>query len=840
MKLTRLANKAVKELRAFRISASGRNLRTAFLVAVTSLAARQLCAQEGVSLETADQIRKLSAEKADQHLPVRLRGVVTFFDESLYSRFIQDATAGIYLKESTNLPALVPGQFIEVEGETSRGEYAPVIIPAKISVLGEAALPSAKPASFEQLASGQEDSQFVEVHGIVRASYTESGYQVIEIATGGGRLTVYARGVSFDQTRELLDSTVRVRGVCSTEFNRQRQLFAIRLLVPRPGDFVIEKPATADPFAIPSQSIGSLLQFTPQGTYGHRVKVAGTLIYQRLGTSLFIQDADHGLFVQSKERIPLAVGDRVEVLGFPGKGEYTPILQDALYHIIGPGSKPAAVPIDLDQALKGTYDCRLVRMEATLLDRVRQSREQFLVLEAGDFVFHAYQEQEGPDPFAQLENGSQVAVTGLCLVEPGNEWIAGENWRAKSFRLLFRTASDVVVLQTPSWWTLRRLLWMVSLLGVIVFAAFVWVVVLRRRVHEQTEIIRQRLRMEAALKERYVDLFENANDMVYTHDLQGLITSINHAGEHLVGLGRDQILSLNIVDLIVPEQRAAARHWLEQVVKGDGAQTVEWDVAGRVGQRITLEISARLVEQTGRQVEVEGIARDITERKRLERELLEISNREQRRIGHDLHDGVCQQLVGIGYLTETLADRLQEKSAPESAEAERISYLLNHAILQTRGVARGLFPVRLEENGLVSALEELTVHASQLFQITCRFHCEDPARSVDNAIALHLYYIVQEAIANAAKHGKAKNVVVSLEPTRERHSLSVKDDGVGFKLPGSNQGGMGLRIMNYRARVIGASLEIKSQSGEGTQVICLFVPAFSGASSNSETLASTK
>src|SRR6185436_17849843 len=156
-----------------------------------------------------------------------------------------------------------------------------------------------------------------EVRGIVRASYKEAGYQVIEIATGGGRLTAYARDLSLDQNKELLDSTVRVRGVCSTEFNRQRQLFAIRLLVPAASDFVIEKLSTTDPFAIPTQSIASLLQFTPQGTYGHRVKVAGTVIYHRLGTSLFIQDADQGLFIQSKQRTPLTIGDQVEVLGFP-------------------------------------------------------------------------------------------------------------------------------------------------------------------------------------------------------------------------------------------------------------------------------------------------------------------------------------------------------------------------------------------------------------------------------------------------------------------------------------------------------------------------------------------
>jgi len=202
-----------------------------------------------------------------------------------------------------------------------------------------------------------------------------------------------------------------------------------------------------------------------------------------------------------------------------------------------------------------------------------------------------------------------------------------------------------------------------------------------------------------------------------------------------------------------------------------------------------------------------------------------------------LHDGVCQQLVGISYLTETLADRLQEKGAAESAEVERINYLLNNTLLQTRGVARGLFPVRLEENGLVSALEELAANASQLFQLDCRFVCEHPPAFVENTIALHLYYIVQEAIANAAKHGKAKNVVITLDPVNDRFALMIKDDGAGFSANGARQTGMGLRIMDYRARVIGATLEVKSMPGAGTQLNCVFLPLFRESNQSHEKIA---
>src|SRR5208337_763940 len=176
-------------------------------------------------------------------------------------------------------------------------------------------------------------------------------------------------------------------------------------------------------------------------------------------------------------------------------------------------------------------------------------------------------------------------------------------------------------------------------------------------------------------------------------------------------------------------------------IKGAEIPPVELDFINRAGQRVRLEIGARMIEQAGKQAEVEGIGRDITERKRLEKEILEISNREQRRIGHDLHDGVCQQLAGIAYRIDILADQLQEKGATESAEAERVGALVNDAITKTRGVARGLFPVQLEENGLIWALEDLAANAGNLFRIKCNLSYEEPFPAVENDVALHLFYI---------------------------------------------------------------------------------------------------
>ncbi len=776
-------------------------------------------------LRTAEQIRRLTPEQAALHFPVKLRGVVTVFDQRLFSRFLQDDTAGIYIGDNTNLPPLTSGQVVEIKGVTFPGEYAPILMPTVIEVVGTASLPPAKPVSYEQLTSGQEDSQFVEIHGVVRSAQfdEQTNHQLIDIATGGGRLTAYAHGLPGARLADLVDSTVQVRGVCVTLFNRQRQLFRLRLLVPRPEDLVVEEPSASDPFTVPLQSIGTLQQFAPEGTYGHRVKVAGTVIYRQGDNTLYIQDEKEGLYVQTQQPGTLLAGDRVEVVGFPAKGAYTPMMEDAVYRTVATEQLLTPEKIKADAALKGNYDCRLVTIEATVLERVRQSREQFVVLQADGIIFNAYIEgKEAGTGFTYLQKGSKVVVTGVCLIEPGNDWHAGEDWRAKSFHVLMRTAGDVLVLEYPPWWTLQKMLWMVGVLGLFVLVAMVWVVVLRSRVRAQTEIISQKLQLEATLKERYVELFENANDFVYTHDMDGKITSINQTGEQLLQRPRQEVLDKNIVDLVVEEEQAAARKWLDEVLKGAETPAAEWDFKAASGHRVKLEVSTRLIKQQGAGVEVEGIARDITERKRLEREILEISNREQRRIGHDLHDGVCQLLAGIALMSESLANLLDEKGVPESSQAERISTLINTAINQTRGVARGLFPVRLEENGLPSALEELAANISELFKINCRFVSEQPPAGVDNEIALHLYYIVLEAVANAVKHGKAKNIVITLEPVKDRYLLGVEDDGTGFVTAATPQTGMGIRIMQYRARVIGATLNLENRAGCGTHVTCLF------------------
>jgi signal transduction histidine kinase len=173
-------------------------------------------------------------------------------------------------------------------------------------------------------------------------------------------------------------------------------------------------------------------------------------------------------------------------------------------------------------------------------------------------------------------------------------------------------------------------------------------------------------------------------------------------------------------------------------------------------------------------------------------------------------------------MSQVLEQQLAKKSHPTAAQAGRIAEHVREAIAQTRMLARGLSPVSMEANGLMSALEELTKTITELFDIECRFECEETMLISDNAAATHLYRIAQEAINNAIKHGKARKIVVALERYKSNNRLRITDNGTGFPKELNDHSGMGLQIMKYRAGMIGASLEIQRADGKGTSVICVF------------------
>jgi signal transduction histidine kinase len=229
----------------------------------------------------------------------------------------------------------------------------------------------------------------------------------------------------------------------------------------------------------------------------------------------------------------------------------------------------------------------------------------------------------------------------------------------------------------------------------------------------------------------------------------------------------------------------------------------------------------QLLEQLSRDLSFGILSlRGRADRAELTRQVLDISEREQRRLGQDLHDGVGQSIIGIGYLISAVQQNLVRKNVHEAAELDQIKQMVGTTVQQAHDLARGLFPEELRRGGITDALQELARRTQDMFGMVCDFRVETPVRLADANLASQVYRIAQEAVNNAVKHSKAPMIHIRLAQRSGRIILTVRDTGVGFTPQAGSSGGMGQRIMKYRADLIGATLKVESACGKGTTVTC--------------------
>ena len=283
----------------------------------------------------------------------------------------------------------------------------------------------------------------------------------------------------------------------------------------------------------------------------------------------------------------------------------------------------------------------------------------------------------------------------------------------------------------------------------------------------------------------------------------------------------------------------ALRRLLEEILPRN-SQLMDFEVDHvfpKIGRRIMI-LNARRLRRDGEDTHLMLLAmEDVTERKKLERAVLDISESEQQRIGRDLHDGLGQHLTGIGFMSESLEDRLAAKDLPEAAVlAAKVTERIKGAVMQTRDLAKGLFPVELRTHGIIPALQKLAINTEKLFRIVCYFKGEPSLRIRNDSVARHLYRIAQEAVFNAVKHSQGKHIDIRLTEEHGRITLTVKDDGVGINRRKVDDNDMGLHVMRYRANVIGARLDIRRGSHRGTIVTCIIenIDGKEGADEKSE------
>lgn len=510
------------------------------------------CGQDTVSTPIAD-LRATPKEATAKRPFVRVRGIVSLVGDGLASPTnspgltsfcIEDTTAGIWVNVSTarrdqvwqgeteDLIGLQEGMEIELEGLLDPGAFAPVILPIRFRKLGEKPLPPARAASLERLMSGAEDVQRLRVSGVVQNIAEENEKRwLLKVETGLGHFLARLQKREAFLPSRLLDAEVEMTGLAAVSRNWRGEFICPRLVISHEADLVILKSPPSDPFASERVSLDALDGFSVTGRPRHRRCIEGIVTYREPGATLFLQEGNCAVRVESDNLEAIAIGDRVEAAGFIDSSRNVAGLSGAVIRRIAVG-EPALpvlitlkeVEVDFDRIRRGrpsllpNCDGLLVSMTGRVINihRPLDGAHQ-LELDCGDSITTAFVS----GPIAPLMLGTEVRATGVANVHYVPAGTTANFAKPMRIDLLLRGNGDIEVLSKPSWWTPQRMFAALLSVGAIAIAVLAWAVALRLTVATQTRLLVKGMQVrrdaaiefQAALRER-TRLAANLHDTV--------------------------------------------------------------------------------------------------------------------------------------------------------------------------------------------------------------------------------------------------------------------------------------------------------------------------------------
>jgi len=802
------------------------------------------------TLTTAEQVRELTADQANRGYPVRVRAVVTYSDLAGGDFFVQDATAGIYVSPGNASPTFRPGQLLEIEGVTEEPDFAPQIAKPRYRVLGRAPLPRPRKVRMDDLLSTREDSQWVQLDGIVQDVETDRERLELDFVSEGRRLLVYVMDPAGLDRNRLIDTKVRVAGVCASLFNPNNQLVGVRLDVPASRQITVEDPPLGDPFSVPVRPINSLMAFTALNTSEHRVRVQGTVTLQR-PRGIFIQDGRQGLYIPGLPKAPIRPGDRVDVVGFADIGGYTPVLRHALFRRIGSAPLPPPLRVTAEDAQTGAFDTVRVSLDATLRDVRHSETDRTLVLQDGDVLFEArIAESKAYRDWSRLLPGSRLRLTGVCSVN------VDRNRAPDAFNILLDSPESVVVLARPSWWTLRNTAVVLALLAGLTLAVGVWVVVLRRRVRAQTEVIQRRLENEAALEKRFQYVARATNDTIWDWDLVTQAVCWNSGIQNTFRYPADKVGS-DVewwCERLHPEDRERVERTLQVLIASDRETwSAEYRFVCGDGQyAYVLDRGYVMRDNSGRAVRLIGAMMDITASKQTEKEMqqakeaAEAASRAKSEFLANMSHEIRTPMNGILGMTQLT---LETELTPEQREslnmvkvsADSLLRIIND-ILDFSKIEAG----KLELDSIDFNLRDALEHSARMFAypaaqkglgLICNLAPDVPAMVRGDPTRLR--QVVVNLLGNALKFTKRGEVALEVEcSSRQAETVglhfAVRDTGIGiprdkqpliFEAFAQGDGsttrkfggtGLGLTISSRLVRLMGGRIWVESEPGRGS------------------------
>ena len=583
-------------------------------------------------LHAAQEIRQLRPEAAATAIPVRLFGTATHVGKVYTDFFVQDATGAVYVTVMPRRPPnLQPGSQVIVSGVTDKGTFSPCIINAAVTVLPPGNLPRPDAINPEDIPSGRMDAMWVELDGIVQQLIKGTNYQRLRIASRVGQVNILI--ANGEDLSSFMDRRVRVNGVYLSNFRKRTQTQGFEIMTPSAKHMTLLDTAPATAITPKRRDIGKLLEFDPVHEPGRQSFIAGMVTAHAGSDSFFMQDSTGGIFVQLRENEPLPpLGKVVGTQGYPESNGRSLTLREAMirettevfsivpyaYSSIDELLEPKEGKSDPEASLPPVGANRLVVVEGEFALFSSPGDQLVLELTQGDNRrFKAVLPSlpaENLQKINGIQPGSHLRLTGVCRTQGDSDLgVIG-------VEINLRTFEDIEVLQRPPWWTQGRILKLLYAAGVLLFLAVVTVVYFRYRLRRQSREINERLTRELHLEDRYRELVENANDLIFSLDSGGIIRDWNNAGEAIIGLSRDQLIGQPLSHFLAPGTEKDVT-----TLYSDKPERILLNLRTARQQAVTIEVATRPMLENGLPVGLQAIGRDVTERNRLEERTREIA-----------------------------------------------------------------------------------------------------------------------------------------------------------------------------------------------------------------------
>ena len=568
-------------------------------------------------LTSLSQARALTTDEVATNEPAfQVEGTVLFVDRPWHNWFIHDGVVGMYFMGDS--AEVREGQRVQLSGNVVTGGFSPILHATNAVVLGEGTWPAAYSPNLDRLLAGQEDSQWLELHGVVETVGREDGHNILQLLGTYGSINAYFPGaVTNLLPRNWIGAQVRVRGIGVTLFNDRSQLVGVRLAIPRLEDVIIDIPVEGDPFSLPVRPLDKLLTFDPTGLPHRRVQVQGIVIHQQRNGQFYLQSDGHGLLVTPTSEVRLSPGTRVSAVGFVRASEPVPVLEYAEIRSMGTDREPQPVPVDSGNS-DSFYEPVLVQLEGELRGSLRRDGEEIGIFVATNRLPFEVALELPPGAPPVL---NQFALRSRFLIRGVFRASASDSVRSVSrFKVLLRDAHDLTLLKSGPWWDAPRALTLAGGLAVLITGAVFWNGQLRRQVSRQTRALRSQLENERALELRYRDLLENAVDLIFVIDLDGRVLRVNASAQRTFGLTAEEILRSNVLQFIAPHHREYVGQRFASIRATGRVEftSLVVDVVTARGEHLSIEVASRLVQHPGKQPELEIVGRDITARRHAE------------------------------------------------------------------------------------------------------------------------------------------------------------------------------------------------------------------------------